>query len=125
MLLAHAGKKPRNVLERDERNVEGVAEADEPRALDRRVDVETSGENGGLIGHNPGGPPAHTCEADDQVRREMLMNFQKRPIVYDRANEIVHVIGLIRLLWDQAVERVIFAIERIAGRGARRIVQVV
>ena len=42
VLLERAGKKSGHVLEGDDRNVEGVAEADEPRALDRSVDVEAT-----------------------------------------------------------------------------------
>src|SRR6185503_16716676 len=44
-VLRHgAGQKTGDVDERDERYVEGVAEADESRRFDGRVDVEDSGE---------------------------------------------------------------------------------
>src|SRR2546426_9263187 len=42
--LVGAGQEPRDVAERQKRNVEGVAEAHEASALHRGVDVEHSGE---------------------------------------------------------------------------------
>ena len=42
ILLKSSGQEPRDVLESDDRNVEGIAEANEPRAFDRRVDVQTT-----------------------------------------------------------------------------------
>ena len=49
VFLRRAGEEARHIFERDERDVEGVAETNEPRGLHRSIDVETSGENGRLI----------------------------------------------------------------------------
>src|SRR5439155_5793575 len=43
-LLRWSRQEARDVFEDDERDVEGIAEADEARALDGRVDVEGAGE---------------------------------------------------------------------------------
>lgn len=45
VLLSGAWKEPRHIDERDYRNVEGVAEADEARAFHRSVDVQTTFKN--------------------------------------------------------------------------------
>ncbi len=44
VLLLRARKEAGHVLEDEQRDVERVAEADEARALDRRVDVEDAGQ---------------------------------------------------------------------------------
>ena len=64
-LLLRPGQKARHVLERDERDIESVAETDEASSLDRGVDVEDARENRGLVGHNPHGAAFQTREADD------------------------------------------------------------
>src|ERR1700687_879889 len=48
--LLRAGKKAGNVLESDERDVEGIAETHEARAFDGGVDVENPGKKSGLVG---------------------------------------------------------------------------
>ena len=62
-LLRRARQEARDVLERDERNVEAVAEADEARALERGADVQAAGEVGGLVGDDPDGPATEPAEA--------------------------------------------------------------
>ena len=52
MFLGDAGQESRNVDEGDDREVEAIAEADEPGALVRGVDIQTAGQNAGLVGHD-------------------------------------------------------------------------
>ena len=47
--LLRAGEKAGDILESNQRNIEGVAKTNEARTFDRRVDVENSGEKGRLI----------------------------------------------------------------------------
>ena len=49
VLLGCAGQEPRHVLKRDQRDVEGVAEADEPCTLDAGVDVQAAGSMLGIV----------------------------------------------------------------------------
>ena len=49
VLLASAGQETGDIFERNQRDIEAVAEADETRALHRRIDVERSCQHGGLI----------------------------------------------------------------------------
>ena len=97
VLLPHARQEAGHVLERDERNVERVAEPHEARALHRRVDVEAPGEHRRLIGDDADRPAAQPREADDDVLREVPMHFEERAVVDDRADQIVHVVRLVRL----------------------------
>ena len=66
-LLLGAGQKSRHIDEGNDRNVEAIAKAHEPRALHRRVDIEASGEIGRLIGDDADGIPADAREADQDV----------------------------------------------------------
>jgi len=49
------GRKPGNIFEGDERDVEGVAEAHETRALHRGIDIENPGKKGRLIADDADG----------------------------------------------------------------------
>ena len=59
VLLGHAGQEAGHVLEGQQRHVEGIAHAHEPRRLVRGVDVQRAREHRGLLRH----------DADARVRR--------------------------------------------------------
>ena len=101
VLLRRAGQEARHVLERHERDVEAVAEADEARALERRVDVEAPGQVRGLVRHDPDRPAAEPPEADDEVRRVLGLDLEEVPVVEHRLDDVLDVVGLVRLLGDQ------------------------
>ena len=96
------GQKAGHVLERDERNVEGVAEAHEPRAFHRRVDVERAGEVRRLVRDDADAAAAETREPDDDVPREVLVHLEELAVVDDRVHEVVHVVRLVRRLRHEA-----------------------
>ena len=77
VLLLDAGHEAGDILEGDERDVEGVAEADEARALDAGVDVEHAGEERGLVGDDADRAAGHAREADDDVAREVLVHLEE------------------------------------------------
>jgi hypothetical protein len=95
-LLHRARQEPRDVFDRDQWNVEGVAEAHEARRLYRRIDVERARQVCRLVGDDPDRSAAEPSEADDDVLREVAMDFEKRPLVRDRVDQIEHVVGLVR-----------------------------
>ena len=72
LLLRGAGQEAGHVDERDDRDVEGVAEADEARGLDRGVDVEDAGERARVVGDDADGMAAEPGEAADDVLRPAL-----------------------------------------------------
>src|SRR5206468_3585231 len=83
VLLLDAGHEAGDVLEGDEGDVEGVAEADEARALDAGVDVEDSGEEGGLVPYDADGPACHAGEAYDDVAGVVLVDLEEVAVVDD------------------------------------------
>ena len=78
------GQEPGHVLERDERDVERVAEAHEPRALHRRVDVERPGQHRRLVGDDADRAAVEPREADDDVLRVVLMHLEEIALVDDQ-----------------------------------------
>ncbi len=96
VLLVGSGEESRHILEDEQRDVERVAEADEPRPLPRRIDVQHTGEEHRLIRHDAGGMAVQTDEADDEIPREVLMYFEEVLVVRDRPDEIAHVVRLNR-----------------------------
>src|ERR687897_3293340 len=105
--LRRAGQEPRHVFERDERDVERVAEPHEPRAFDRRVNVEHTGEMRRLIRDDTYRSSAEPRETDDEVAREMLVHFEKGAVIGDRVDQIEHVVWLIRRRRNETIQRVI------------------
>src|SRR5487761_1232899 len=93
MLLLGAGKEARNVFERDERNVEGIAEADEARGLDAGVDVENPGEIRRLIGHDAHRTAIQTGESYDDIARVVFLNFEEIAIIDNVLDGVFDVVG--------------------------------
>ena len=83
-LLGGPGQKAGHVLERDERDVEAVAEADEPGRLERCVDVQASREVRGLVGDDSDRAPAEPAEADDDVGSVGRLDLEEVPVVERR-----------------------------------------
>ncbi len=125
MFLGHARQESRDVDERDQRNVEGIAGTHEPRGLDGRVDVERPGKHGGLLGDDADRPTAKSREADDDVRGPTGLDLEQLAAVDDPADHVVHVIRRGRILGNDRVERGIASIGRIVGVAARRALEVV
>src|SRR5918998_295648 len=74
-LLVGTRQKPRHVHESNERDVESVAEAHEPRTLDARVYVERPSQNHRLVPDDPDGVPVEPPEAHHQVLRPALLHL--------------------------------------------------
>ena len=82
------GRKPGHVDERDERDVERVARADEARRLRRRVDVEHAGERARLVADDADRVPAEAREAADDVLREALVHLEELAVVDDARDHV-------------------------------------
>jgi len=65
--LLRAGEEAGNVFEGDQRNVEGVAETNEARALHGCIDVENAGEERGLIADDADGSAVEPRKAHYDV----------------------------------------------------------
>src|SRR3546814_14605484 len=77
VLLRDPGQEARHVDQGHQRDVEGVAEPDEPRALVGGVDVEHPGDHAGLVGDDAERTPGDPAEDNhDEIvktqRRERM-----------------------------------------------------
>ena len=103
-LLVGAGQEAGHVDERQDRDVEGVAEPHEPRGLLGGVDVEGAGELHRLVGHDADRLALDPAEADEDVGREQLLDLEELLVVEHRGDHVVHVVGLVRGVRDDRVE---------------------
>ena len=104
MLLLDAGQEARHIDERDQRNVEAVAESDEARRLVRGVDVQHAGQHLGLLRDDPDASSLDAGESADDVPREMLMHLGERLGVDDSGDDATHVVGALRRIGYERVE---------------------
>ena len=119
VLLACARQEARHVDERHQRNVEGIAEAHEARALAAGVAVEHAGVNAGLVGHHADRLAVEARKADDDVAREVALDFHEFPIVDNGADDLVHVVGHVGVVRYDFVQAVFFAVDGVRAWNAR------
>ena len=98
VLLANTRQEPWDILEDDQRDVEGVAKTYEPRPLYRGVDIQDSCEDRGLIGNDPDRMTPEVSKANDEILSENLVNFVELPVIYYRPYDVMHVIGFIGVI---------------------------
>ena len=79
----------------------------------------------GWLATMPTGRPPSRAKPTTMLLRVVLVHLEEVAVVRDRVDQVQHVVRLVRRRRHQRVERVVFAIERIVGRLARRIVEVV
>src|ERR1035441_9535837 len=124
VLLIHAGQETRNIHKRHQRNIEGVAEPHEPRALVRCVDIQRPRQHLRLIGHDAHRGPANPPETHHNVARKLGVDFQKIGAVHDQRNNVAHVVPGLGFERHHIVEaRLVHP--ALVGFGARRVLLVV
>ena len=92
MCLVDTGQKTRYVDEGHQRDVEGIAGPDEPRGLDRCIDVECAGEHGRLLCDDPDAATPESREPDDDVLRPAGLDLEEPAIVHDPPQDVMHVV---------------------------------
>ena len=89
------GKKAGDVLERHQRDVERVAEPDEPGALDARLMSSTPARCAGWLPTMPTDAPAEPRESNDDVARVALVHLEEPAVVDDELDDLAHVVRLV------------------------------
>src|SRR6266436_6379090 len=123
--LLCTGKEAGHVFEGDERDVEGVAEAHEARAFDGSVDIEDAGKKSGLVGNDADGAAIEARKTYDEILGEMFVDFEEVGVVNDGVNGVLDVVGFLRVVGYERIERIVAAVSGIRGGAARRVVDVV
>ena len=87
-----------------------------------------AGELHRLVGDDADRAALDPAEADDDVRREQRLHLEELAVVEHRLDHGVHVVGLVRRVRDQRVERAVEVGDLEVGRARRttgRLVEVV
>ena len=79
--LLRAGQKSGHVFQGDQRNIESVAEAHEPGAFYRRVDVQHARKHRGLIRDDAHRLAAQPRESDHDIFCEMLVHLEEIVVI--------------------------------------------
>ena len=114
-----------DVYEGDERDVEGITEADEASSLTRSIAVEGTRHDHRLVSDDTDALTIEASEADDDVLSPVTVYFEELTIVDDRTDDIVHVVALVRLVRDDRVEDIVDTVYYVRRLYARSILHVV
>ncbi|ENN89690.1 hypothetical protein RHSP_69692 [Rhizobium freirei PRF 81] len=104
IFLRRAGQETGHVDQGQDRNVEGVAETNEPCGFARGVDVETAGQHHRLIGDDANRLPLHAHEAGDDVAREGCLQLEEFALIGKGVDQLLHVIRLVGAVGNERVE---------------------
>src|SRR5258708_6540435 len=101
MFLAYAGHETRYILERDNRDVEAVTEADEARGFFAGLDVQNTSQHCRLVGNDPDAVTAQPRKSYDDIGRVVLVNLEEATIVHDHVDGLFDVVGFVRAVRDE------------------------
>ena len=107
VFLRRARQEAGNIDEGQDRDLEGIAEAHETRGLARAIDVEATRQHHRLVGDHADRLTLEPDETGDDVLREVFLNFVKIALVRGLQDQFLHVIGGVRVVGDQGVERIV------------------
>ncbi len=98
---------------------------DEARGLARGVAIEHAGQHHRLVGDEADGAAGDAAEAGDDVFRERFGDFEEVALVHDLQDQFLHVVGLVRIVGDQRVQRHVDPADVVKARPFRHAVGVV
>ena len=125
VLLVHTRQEARHIYQVHQREIEGVAEADETCCLIRSIHIQAAGHHIGLVGNDAYAAAVKAGKAGDDIGSEMLMHFVELAVIHDAADDILHIVRSIRVVRHHAVQRLILTIRVIASINNRSILHVV
>src|SRR5258708_7542519 len=95
VLLRNPRKKSRHVFKRNQRDIEAITEANEPRAFNRGSNIQDPGEIRWLVRHNAYGPAAQSRKSNTDVLGKHLLHFEEVSVVYNEVDYFADIVGLI------------------------------
>eukprot|EP00050_Salpingoeca_kvevrii_P012460 m.22726 g.22726 ORF g.22726 m.22726 type:complete len:412 (-) comp4026_c0_seq1:601-1836(-) len=124
VLLTSTGEKAGDIDKRDQRNVECITEAHKASALDRGVDIEGTRAVQRLVGNDTHGATTKAAKANDNVLGVRVLDLKKVVLVDNLGDDILHVIGLVRVGGGNRVERLDDAVLGVLGAHNRGLLAV-
>ena len=95
VLLSNAWHEARHVHQRQQRNIESVAETDELAALVGGVNVQHTRHHVRLVGNHTHGASNESTETDHQVLGVASLHLKEITMIYKAANDFANVIALL------------------------------
>ena len=124
-LLIGAGQIAGHIHQGEQRNIEGVAKANETGGLIRCVDIKSAAHDHGLVGDDADHVAVETGEAHNDILGKKRMGLKEDAIVNYGGNDIFYIIGLARVVGNKRVEFCAFPVGAVAGVGMGRIFHIV
>ena len=119
IFLPGARKEAGDVHQRQDRNFEGVAEPYETGGLAARVDIQTAGQHHRLVGDDADRPPLQPDKAGDDVLGEVFLNLEKVMLIRDLQDQLLHIVGRVRIVGDERVEAFLDPVHIVEERADR------
>src|ERR1700730_14691070 len=103
IFLSRTRQKTRYVHERNDWNVEGVAEPHESCALARGIAIKHAGKHHRLIGEEPHRSSSEATKANNDVFGKTGLELKKIALINHLEDQLLDVIGLIWVVGNQGV----------------------
>ena len=125
VLLTGARHESRDVNKRDHRDIERIAKPNESRGFDTALNVQTSGQNQRVISDDADRLPFHPPQTDDDIGRIVGLQLKEITVINDLMNQLLDVIWLVCVIWNQSIERHIESPGRVTAGTHRRFLAIV
>ena len=125
VFLACARQESRDIDEGYDWDIEGIAEADEACTLPTGIHVEDTCIRHGLVGNDTYALAVEMRKARDDVLGKLRLYLEEFPVIRDRGDHLIHVIGLVRIIGQDLVQQVILAVDRVVAFHAGSLFRIV
>ena len=113
ILLCRAGHEAGHIDKRQHRDIEGITETDKAGSLFRCINIQTTGQHHRLVGNHTHGRPFDADKTNHQVGCIVGLQLKKVTLVRHFYNQLFHVVGLIRVIGNQRIQRCFGSICRV------------
>ena len=107
VLLVLSRQEAGDVCQGDDRNVVGIAVADETSGFVTGIAVQHACHEIRLIGHDTYADAFDPAKAHYNIFCKFFLNLYEGTLIYDAVNDVMDVITLIAVLWDHVFQRFI------------------
>lgn len=125
VLLVGSRQETRHVHEGNNRDIEGIQEANEAGSLDGRINIQTAGKMAGVVGDDTDGAAIHATESAQNVGSILRHDLEERVLVDDLLDQSLHVVRQVRVVRDDITQTLFLTVARIRGGLRLRLVAVV
>ena len=103
------------VNERYDRNIECVAETNEAGCLAASVYIEYTCVSCWLVGYDTNALTIEAGETSDDVLGELRLNLEELSVIGYSTNHLIHIVCLVRIVWDNLVQSIVHAVDRVCA----------